>query len=115
MVAIALLGAILVEQRGTGAAVIPLLGTLALGAQRILPALQLMYSAWASLKVLASSSIQAVLVMLNQPLPPVLSSAQPLLMRESIRLEGVCFRYSSDQPEVLAGLDPRSIGARASE
>ena len=104
MVAIALLGAILVEQRGTGAVVIPLLGTLALGAQRILPALQLMYSAWATLKGY-SSSIQAVLVMLNQPLPPVLTSAKPLLMRESIRLEGVCFRYSSDQPEVLAGLD----------
>ena len=104
MVAIALLGAILVEQRGTGAVVIPLLGTLALGAPRILPALQLMYSAWATLKGY-SSSIQAVLVMLNQPLPPVLTSAQPLLMRESIRVDGVCFRYSSDQPEVLAGLD----------
>ena len=74
MVAIALLGAILVEQRGTGAVVIPLLGTLALGAQRILPALQLMYSAWATLKGY-SSSIQAVLVMLNQPTPVLTRSA----------------------------------------
>lgn len=39
MVAIAILGGILVVQRGSGSAVIPLLGSLALGAQRLLPAL----------------------------------------------------------------------------
>ena len=50
MVAIALLGGLLVLQRGSGAAVIPLLGALALGAQRLLPALQQIYSNWAGLK-----------------------------------------------------------------
>ena len=50
MVAIALLGGLLVFQRGSGVAVIPLLGSLALGAQRLLPALQQIYSGWASLK-----------------------------------------------------------------
>ena len=44
MVGIALLGGILVLQRGSGTAVIPLLGALALGAQRLLPALQQVYS-----------------------------------------------------------------------
>ena len=48
MVAIALLGCLLVLQRGSGMAVIPLLGVLALGAQRLLPALQQIYSGWAS-------------------------------------------------------------------
>ena len=69
MVAIALGAWTLVVQRGDGAAVIPLLGTLALGAQRLLPALQQIYSGWAALKG-SSAAMQAVLAMLNQPLPP---------------------------------------------
>ena len=67
MVAIALLGGLLVSQRGSGVSVIPFLGVLALGAQRLLPALQQIYAAWASLKGY-SAAIQAVLALLNQPL-----------------------------------------------
>ena len=47
---ISLLGGLLVLQRGAGADVIPLLGALALGAQRLLPALQQAYNSWATLK-----------------------------------------------------------------
>jgi len=104
-VAIALLGGLLVFQRGSGAAVIPLLGTIALGAQRLLPALQQIYSGWASLKGY-NASIQAVLEILNQPLPSnKISVAEPLPLREGIRLARVHFRYGPDQPEVLRGLD----------
>ena len=104
MVAIALLGALLVSDRGSGAAVIPLLGSLALGAQRLLPALQQIYSSWASLKTY-SAGIHAVLAMLNQPLPPQVPVTEALTLREGIRLEGVCFRYVPEQPEVLRGLE----------
>ncbi len=104
MVAIALLGGLLVLQRGSGAAVIPLLGALALGAQRLLPALQHIYRGWATLKGY-NSSIEAVLCMLNQPLPPEVSVAEPLPLKEGIRLVGVNFRYVPEQPEVLQGLD----------
>ncbi len=104
MVGIAILGGMLVLQRGSGTAVIPLLGALALGAQRLLPALQQIYAGWASLRGY-SVSIQAVLVMLNQPLPLVLSSAEPLPLREFIRFEAVRFCYGPDQPDVLNGLD----------
>ncbi len=104
MVAIALLGGMLVVQRGSGAAVISLLGALALGAQRLLPALQQIYAGWASLKGY-NAAIQAVLVILNQPLPPQVSVAEPLPLRESIRLVGVHFRYVLEQADVLQGLD----------
>lgn len=104
MVVIAILGGLLVLQRGSGAAVIPLLGSLALGAQRLLPALQQIYNSWAVLKG-SNSDMQAVLQMLNQPLPPVVGVAEPLVLRESIRLDGVHFRYGAEQPEVLHGLD----------
>ena len=104
MVAIALLGGLLVLQNGSGAAVIPLLGALALGAQRLLPALQQVYGGWAVLKG-ANANMAAVLAMLNQPLPPQVSVAEPLPLREGILMEGVHFRYGPEQPEVLYELD----------
>ena len=104
MVAIALLGGGLVWQRGSDADVISLVGALALGAQRLLPALQLMYSSWASLKS-CNAAIQGVLAMLSQPLPPQVQVALPMPLRESIRLEGLHFQYGPEQPEVLRGLD----------
>jgi ATP-binding cassette subfamily B protein len=104
MVAIALLAAVLVLQRGSGPAVIPLLGALSLGAQRLLPSLQQIYSGWALLKG-SNASIQSVTAMLNQPLPPQAPSAEPLPLREGIRLAGVHFRYGPEQPQVLQGLD----------
>ena len=104
LVAIALLGGLLVMRQGPGGAVIPLLGALALGAQRLLPALQQVYSGWAALKG-CNASLVAVLEMLNQPLPPQVTLAAPLNLRQSIRLEAVHFRYGPEQPEVLRGLD----------
>ena len=104
MVAIALLGGLLVMQQGAGGAVIPLLGALALGAQRLLPALQQVYGGWSSLKGF-NADLAGVLAMLNQPLPPQVRVAEPLPLREGIRLEGVHFRYGPEQPEVLRGLD----------
>jgi len=95
MVALALLGGLLVWQRGSGVAVIPLLGALALGAQRLLPALQQIYSGWAALKGY-NAAIQAVLAMLNQPLPPQVRVAEPLPLREGIRLAAVRFRYAPE-------------------
>jgi len=104
LVAIALLGGLLVLQRGSGVDVIPLLGALALGAQRLLPALQQIYSGWANLKG-SNAAIQAVLVILNQPQPRLVAVPEPLPLRESIRLEGIYFGYGSAKPKVLKGLD----------
>lgn len=104
MVAIALLGGLLVSKRGGGSAVIPLLGALALGAQRLLPALQQIYSGWAFLKGF-NAPIQAVLEMLNQPLPPQVGVTEPMLFHDSIRLAGVHFRYALGEADVLQGLD----------
>ena len=104
LVGIALLGQVLVLQRGSGAAVIPLLGALALGAQRLLPALQQAYSGWSVLTGY-NAAMQSVLMMLSQPLPPQVHDVQPLLLSKSIRLESVSFSYAQDQPKVLNGLD----------
>jgi ATP-binding cassette subfamily B protein len=104
LVAIALLGGLLVLQRGTGGAVIPLLGALALGAQRLLPALQQVYGGWAGIRA-CNAAMAGVLSLLEQPVPPQLPVMPPLPLRHSIRLEAVRFRYGPDLPEVLQGLD----------
>jgi len=104
LVVIAVLGALLVLQRGSGAAVIPLLGALALGGQRLLPVLQQIYSGWANLNSW-SVSIAAVVQMLEQPLPDWQDSAEPLLVKQTVRLQNVHFRYDSNQPLVLNGID----------
>jgi len=70
----------------------------------LLPALQQIYNSWAVLKG-SNSAMQAVLQLLNQPLPPVVRVAEPLVFRESIRFDGVHFRYRTEQPEVLHGID----------
>lgn len=104
MVAIALLGGILVVQRGSGAAVIPLLGALALGAQRMLPALQQVYAGWAALKSY-NASMKGVLEILDLPVPLSLVGIEPLLLRKEILMHEVHFRYGRDQPDVLRGLN----------
>jgi len=98
------LGGLLVLQRGSGAAVIPLLGALALGAQRLLPALQQMYSGWANLNGW-SASLASIIELLEQPLPQQQGVAAPLALQQSLRLQGVRFRYAPELPEVLQGLD----------
>ena len=104
MVAIALLGGLLVSQRGSGVDVVTLLGAMALGAQRLLPALQQMYAGWASLKGY-NASMKAVLEMLNLPSLPHVPSVEPFPLRDGIGLVGVHFCYGVEQPDVLRGID----------
>ncbi len=104
LVAVAVLGGLLVLQGGSGAAVIPLLGAMALGAQRLLPALQQIYAGWANLKSW-SASLGVVCEMLEQPLPKQQTAVEPFVLQQSIRLEGVRFHYSPELPDVLQGLD----------
>jgi ABC-type multidrug transport system fused ATPase/permease subunit len=104
LVAIAVLGGLLVLNRGSGFAVIPLLGALALGAQRLLPALQQIYGGWANIRSW-HASLAAVIELLDQPLPQQQAVAVPLALQQSLRLQGVRFRYAPELPEVLQGID----------
>jgi ABC-type multidrug transport system fused ATPase/permease subunit len=105
MALIALVGYVLVLQGGVAKAM-PLLGALALGAQRLLPMAQKVYEGWAQSRS-AKHSLANVLDLLAQPLPAdaLLPLPPPLALRESIRLEGLRFRYGPELPEVLQGLD----------
>ena len=87
-------------------AMLPALGALALGAQRLLPALQQVYVAWTTIAG-SHKSIVDVLMLLQQPLPPeaFLAPPSPLSFREVVRFEDVRFRYAAEQPWVLDDID----------
>ncbi len=93
--------------RGGGlASALPALVALALGAQRLLPALQEAYASWSS--IAGSHAILADTVdLLDQPLPPGASQAPPAPLRpaRSIELSNLRFRYAADAPWVIDGLD----------
>ena len=64
LLAIAFLAIALVLSKGSGSAAIPLLGAFALGAQRLLPAMQQAYSGWSQLKGF-TADLEGVLQMLD--------------------------------------------------
>ncbi len=106
MVLIAALAYGLSRQAGGIATALPVLGALALGAQRLLPALQQSYGAWANIAA-SHASLADTIDLLDQPLPAeVLQPAPaPLPFQDAIRFNAVRFRYTSDGPWVLDGLN----------
>ena len=111
MTFIAALGCSLVLQKGVGIDVVPLLGVLALGAQRLLPALQQMYSGWALVKG-NHAAVHDVLTMLRQPLYFTDSLFPPFTIRDCIRFSNLSFQYPSDELPVIESLN---IEIRAGE
>jgi ATP-binding cassette, subfamily B, bacterial PglK len=85
---------------------IPVLGALALGAQRLLPAIQQFFSGWAGIKG-NEAPLADALQLLDQPLPANLHEPEPksLPFEESIRFINVRFHYYESGPWVLNGLD----------
>ncbi len=102
MVLIAALAYGLSRQAGGIATALPVLGALALGAQRLLPALQQGYSAWTTIAG-AHASLADVVELLDQPLPAEAQqpAPAPLPFQDAIRFIAVRFRYGSDGPWVL--------------
>lgn len=102
MIFIAVLAYSLAQQQNGISKAIPVLGALALGAQRLLPVMQQAYSSW-SLMHGTQASLQDTLELLDQPLPADADEPQrePLPFRESIRLRQISFRYNQQMPDVL--------------
>jgi ABC-type bacteriocin/lantibiotic exporter with double-glycine peptidase domain len=102
IVLIAALAYSLAKQTDGIAKAIPILGALALGAQRLLPVLQQAYGSWTTIRG-GQASLQDALELLDQPLPDYADqpAAQPLPFKRSIRLKQLAFRYSAQTPYVL--------------
>ena len=105
LVAIALVTLAMSLEPGGVVKAIPVLGALALGAQRLLPLLQQAYYGWS----LASGNFQAfrdVIELMETPVPEPEPAAEPLPFERELVLDKVGFRYPEGR-FALAGIDLR--------
>ena len=106
MTLIAGLAYLMTQQEGGMVTAIPVLGALALGAQRLLPALQQAYASYSTIKG-SKSSFEDVLNLLDQPLPEYADQPlpEPIPFSKEIKLNNLNFRYSEDSPWVLKNIN----------
>lgn len=105
MVLIALLAFFMSEQNGGITNSIPILGALALGAQRLLPLMQATYSNWIIVRG-GQASLDDALAFMDQKMPEYfyLPIPGPITFSRSIDLNGVSYRYSNGSPWILKNL-----------
>lgn len=98
-----LTAAYFITSRGAGSgSAIPLLGAFALGAQRLLPVLQLCYSSWINIKG-SHASMEDALNLMESSAPKIVQNGKPLSLGDapSIELHNVSYRYSTNTPWVI--------------
>ena len=96
-----------ITNEGTSVArAIPILGALALGAQRLVPILQQAYASWASIKG-SQGALVGSLELMDQPLPMHLQLAtpKPIGFQHSIVLSNLGFAYGPTLAPIFQGLN----------
>jgi ATP-binding cassette, subfamily B, bacterial PglK len=106
MVLIAVLAYALAKQPDGVATAMPVLGALALGAQRMLPIMQQAYASWSSIQG-GQVSLQDTLDLLDQPLPHYADQlpSVPIAFQQKVHLKSLSFRYAPQSPWVIKDLD----------
>ena len=106
MTLIAILAYVLTFQKGGVMSAIPILGALALGAQKLLPAMQTLYGSYSGIKGSTSSFIDE-LNLLDQPLPSNTNQdlKKPMPFNQEVVLNNLSFRYSKDTPWILKNIN----------
>jgi len=114
MVLIASLAYILSQQSGGVVNVLPVLGALAIGAQRLLPAMQQSYSAWSS--ILGNiESLTHTIKLLEQSIDQnkCKKNASKIIFKKTIDFRDVSYRYSDNGVFILNNISLSiSAGAR---
>lgn len=103
---IALVAYLLSTRVGGLITVIPLMGTLALGAQKTLPLLQQSYSSWAQIQG-SRESLRDALAFLDQPIHQNKLATDPaasIRFEHDIRLDSASFQYNPQAARVLKDL-----------
>lgn len=103
---ISFLALFLTKRNVNANSIVPLLGTLALGSQRLLPALQQMYSSWSLVRVY-SPSLLGVLEILRQPVlyDQNYLGISPLIFTRGLVLDEMSFGYSAITSLALEGIN----------
>lgn len=102
MAFIAAMAYALASRPGGLSSAIPIIGTLALAAQRMLPLMQQAYASWSSMRG-GQSGLSDALSYLDQPLPDQADkpAPQPTPFLKTIKLKDLSFRYAENTPWVL--------------
>lgn len=101
MFLIAGLAYVLSQSEGGVSSALPLLGAIAMGAQRLLPSLQQSYASWAGI-VSNQAALRETLDFLDQPLVKEdFVNVAPLNLKNQICFDSVTFAYSPSAPIVL--------------
>lgn len=106
MVVIAALAYVLGQQRGGISEALPVLGALALGAQRLLPALQQAYGSWAT--IMGGQAVLAEVVESMDRKPAIDSTRENILecdFKKQISLNNISFSYSNNGNYVLKNIN----------
>ena len=106
MALIAVMAYVLAIQPGGLVTAIPVIGMLALAAQRMLPLLQQAFASWSNIRG-GKSALSDVVDFLDQPLPADADSPEPMSLpfHHSISFENLGFQYGQNLPWVLHGLN----------
>lgn len=96
------------SEGGGFSSAVPILGALALGAQRVLPMLQQAYSSWSSLQG-GQASLEDVLALLKQPIDTqdFVPLEKKLSLRECISIEELSFCYPQSEAKIISNLSLR--------
>ena len=104
MLFIATLAYFMSKNSGGMAQTVPILGVLALGAQRLVPIMEQMYGSWASIRS-NHASLNGALELLDQPLPEYLSyPSKSIEFKKQIQFNSLSFRYSDQSPWIFEDL-----------
>lgn len=105
IVLIAILALYLSNQSGGISSALPILGALALGAQRILPALQQAYGSWSNI-IGGYSALVDIIDLLEEPINKKINNGLPNLPFEtSIELKNINFNYFNSEKNIINGLN----------
>ena len=87
--------------------VVPILGVIALAAQRLLPIMQSAYLSWSNMQG-SMASVGDALELLDQPIPDnAFENTEPFKCNQFLELNNITFRYSSNSPAVLSDINLR--------
>lgn len=106
MVLIAILVLVMNYRSSNSVLTLPILGVLAIGAQRSLPLMHLIYGSWTTI-LANTAALTDTLELLDQPLQTESKPAdtEPLALSGTISFDNVSFHYGSHGPMVLDGFD----------
>ena len=103
---ITFLAYVLFVREGGASSALPILGMLALGAQRVLPVLQQAYVAWTQLQG-NQATLRATLDLLEKPIDfeNIYLTKADLLFYENIKLDNLSFKYSGNDCQILSNIN----------